>query len=81
MTDELTDRESAEIADELAHHYLGTPEADMLSELYDVRARAASQLAELAGPDVAATTAAAFIAAVVRRRREIECAAFGRGLN
>ena len=79
----MTDCESAEIADQLAQHYIGTgtPEADMLSELYDVRARVASRLAELAGPDVAATTAAAFIAAVVRRRREIECAAFGRGLN
>jgi hypothetical protein len=68
MTELLTDRESAEIAD------LGTPEA----ELYEVRARVAAELAELAGPDVAATIAAAFVATVVRRRREIECASFGR---
>ena len=44
----------------------------MLSELYDVRARVASQLAELVDADTAATIAAAFVATVVRRRREIE---------
>ncbi len=70
----MTDRESAEIADQLAQHYIGTgtPEADMLLELYDVRARVALQLAELVDADTAAAIVAAFVATVVRRRREIE---------
>lgn len=60
------------MAAQLAHHYVGTPEAAMLLDLHGVRSQIETELANDVGPAIAGTVANAFVAAVVARRREIE---------
>jgi hypothetical protein len=64
--------ESVALADLLAHFYVDMPEPDMMVELHDVRACVFAELVAKVGTELATILAEAFVATVVRRRREIE---------
>jgi hypothetical protein len=70
---EFIDRCVAAAAD-LSLFFVGAPEDQMLAALHGVRANLEGELAQTFGPDVAGVIAAAFVATVIRRRREIEAA-------
>jgi len=65
----------------LALLFVGVPDMAMMAALHQVRTNLEAELAQTFGPDAASTIAAAFVAAVVGHRREIDGAAMRRVLN
>ena len=59
-------------AADLALFFVGQPEEKMIQSLHEVRANLETDLAETFSADIAGMIAAAFVDAVVCRRREIE---------
>jgi hypothetical protein len=70
---EFAERCTAAAAD-MALFFVGAPEEKMLASLHQTRINLEADLAETFGADVAAAIAEAFVATVVRHRREIEAA-------
>jgi hypothetical protein len=61
-------------AADLALFFVGEPEEKMLATLHQTRTNLEAKLAEPFGPDMAAQIAAAFVKAVIGRKREIDAA-------
>jgi hypothetical protein len=82
VTQEFIDRCVTAAAD-LALYFVGAPDEQMLASLHQTRANLETDLAETFGAEVATAIAEAFVATVIRRRRELEAAgdATPRSLN
>jgi hypothetical protein len=59
------------VAGDMALYFVGWPEQEMLSELYEIRERMKAKLCEGVSADIATLIAESFVAAVILRRREI----------
>jgi hypothetical protein len=68
-------------AADLALFFVGAPENEMLLSLHQVRTNLEADLAEPFGAEAATLVAQAFVATVVRHRREIEAAGMVRRLD
>ena len=78
---EFAERCVAAAAD-LALFFVGAPDEQMFASLHQTRTNLETELSETFGADVAAAIAAAFVATVIRHRRELEAAsATVAGLN
>ena len=74
MTQDFIERCVAAAAD-LALYFVGASEDEMLASLHQTRTNLETDLAETFGAEVATAIAQAFVATVIRHRREIEAAA------
>jgi hypothetical protein len=70
---EFAERCAAAAAD-MALFFCGASEEQMLASLHQTRINLEANLAETFGAEVATAIAAAFVATVIRHRREIETA-------
>ena len=67
---EFAERCVAAAAD-LALYFVGAPDEQMLASLHQTRTNLETELAETFGAEVATAIAEAFVATVIRHRREI----------
>jgi hypothetical protein len=67
---EFAERCAAAAAD-LALFFVGAPDEQMLASLHQTRTNLETELSETFGAEVAAAIAQAFVATVIRHRREI----------
>jgi K+-sensing histidine kinase KdpD len=70
---EFAERCAAAAAD-LALFFVGAPDEQMLASLQQTRINLETELSETFGAEVATAIAQAFVATVIRHRREIEAA-------